>query len=360
MYKARLLRWQGKKSISNTFIYSYSNTTPLRPIHSSQSSTLSIQKIFFKSPKPLAMTDSVETQTRNLPLVVTVETCSGGTYIVTGANVGLGFEAAKHLVALGAAKVIMGVRNVSAGEKAKAEIEAETGKTNVAEVWVLDLASYDSVKAFATKAITELDRIDALIENAAVAINERALAEGHLLSVTVNVLSTFLLGVLLLPKMSESAKQFGILPHIAIVSSGAGFDVKDAWNKIKDDPLVKMDDEEMTVLLTYVAYNCFRPSIRSNSVSRYPLTKLMEIFAVRYLATLIPPSRTGVVVNVLSPGLCKTELSRNAPAAFRSHLADQHEKFGRTAEDGSRTLLHAAVAGKESHGAYLSSCEIAE
>ena len=82
--------------------------------------------------------------------------------------------------------------------------------------------------------------------------------------------------------------------------------------------------------------------------------------AVRHLAPLIPTSHTGVVVNVVCPGLCKTSLSRNAPTAFREHLAAQHAKYGRTAEDGSRTLLYAAVAGKESHGCFLDSCEIAE
>jgi hypothetical protein len=34
--------------------------------------------------------------------------------------------------------------------------------------------------------------------------------------------------------------------------------------------------------------------------------------------------------------------------------------FGRTAEVGSRTELHAAVAGNESHGKYLAACEIRE
>jgi NAD(P)-dependent dehydrogenase (short-subunit alcohol dehydrogenase family) len=93
---------------------------------------------------------------------------------------------------------------------------------------------------------------------------------------------------------------------------------------------------------------------------RYPLSKLLEIMAVRHLAPLMPVSRTGVVINVVCPGLCKTDLSRNAPPAFREHLAVQHEKYGRTAEDGSRTLLHGAVAGKESHGCFLDSCTIAE
>jgi hypothetical protein len=100
----------------------------------------------------------------------------------------------------------------------------------------------------------ELDRIDALIENAGVAISQRILAEGHLMSVTVNVLSTFLLGILLLPKMSESARQYGILPHIVVVTSRVSFDAEEDWNKIKDDPLVKTDDEEMMVLKTYVVF----------------------------------------------------------------------------------------------------------
>ena len=82
--------------------------------------------------------------------------------------------------------------------------------------------------------------------------------------------------------------------------------------------------------------------------------------AIRYLAPLIPVSRTGVVVNAVCPGLCITNLGRNAPPAFREHLAAQHALNGRTAEDGSRTLLHGAVAGKESHGCYLDSCTIAE
>lgn len=196
--------------------------------------------------------DEVANQPHNLPLKATTDTCTGGIYIVTGSNIGLGFEAAKHLVSLGAARVIMAVRNTADGEKARLDIEAATGKIGVAEVWPLDLASYESVQTFATRSGQELERIDALLENAGVAIAQRVLAEGHLLSVTVNVFSTFLLAVLLLPKMRESAERFGIVPHLSIVSSGASFDMQEDWNAIKDDPFVKMDDEKMIVLKTYV------------------------------------------------------------------------------------------------------------
>ena len=95
-------------------------------------------------------------------------------------------------------------------------------------------------------------------------------------------------------------------------------------------------------------------------IIRYPLTKLLEIMAVHYLAPLLPVTQTGVVMNLVCPGLCKTELSRNATPAFRDRIAVQHAEYGRTAEDGSRTLLHGAVAGKESHGCLLDSCEIRE
>ncbi|RHZ53929.1 putative short-chain dehydrogenase/reductase family protein [Aspergillus thermomutatus] len=287
------------------------------------------------------MASAAQTQRRNLPLLATTEICSGRTYIVTGANTGLGFEAAKHLVSLEAAKVILAVRNIGAGEKAKKEIEESTGKTGIAEVWLLDLANYESVKAFARKATTELDRIDAVIENAAVAVPERVLAEGHALSVTVNVLSTFLLAVLILPKMRETAQRYGTVPHLTLVTSRVGFDAKDFWDKIKDDPVKKMDGEDIPPLHTY------------------PLSKVLTTMALRCLATLIPVDR-GVVMNLVCPGLCKTELSRNAPAQFREDLAKRLAEYGRTAEDGSRTLLHGAVAGKESHGCLLHSCEIGE
>jgi NAD(P)-dependent dehydrogenase (short-subunit alcohol dehydrogenase family) len=81
---------------------------------------------------------------------------------------------------------------------------------------------------------------------------------------------------------------------------------------------------------------------------------------VRHLAALIPVSHTGVVINLVCPGLCKTEITRNILANVRKDIAHQLKQFGRTAEDGSCTLIHAAVAGRESHGCFLQSCEDGE
>jgi NAD(P)-dependent dehydrogenase (short-subunit alcohol dehydrogenase family) len=174
-------------------------------------------------------------QALELPIVLSEEACAGRTYIVTGANTGLGYEAAKHLVAFNSTKVIIAVRNVKSGEEAKARIEESTGKTGIAEVWELDLASYASTKAFAKRALG-LERIDALIENAGVGIGRESVSEGQLTTFTVNIYSTFLLAVLLLPKMSEDAKRLGIQPHIAIVTSTMGFQFEQGWAAIKDTP----------------------------------------------------------------------------------------------------------------------------
>lgn len=91
----------------------------------------------------------------------------GMTIVVTGANVGLGKEAARHFVSLGAANVILACRTVSKGEEAKREIESSTKRSNVIQVWQLDLENYDSVKSFAKKLGT-LERLDVLCENAGV------------------------------------------------------------------------------------------------------------------------------------------------------------------------------------------------
>lgn len=202
------------------------------------------------------MSAAIATQPHNLPLAVTTEICAGSTYIVTGANVGLGLEAAKHLVALKSKRVILAVRNVTAGEEAKEQIEKETGNKGIAEVWALDMSSYASVKKFAERANTELERIDAIIENAAVAAvapDAPTTAEGHITQLTVNVFSTLLLAFLLLPKMSKDAKQFGIVPHIAIITSRAGFDEEDDWKKIRDDPVVKAEADDEIKAKAYVS-----------------------------------------------------------------------------------------------------------
>jgi retinol dehydrogenase-12 len=100
-------------------------------------------------------------------LPVPTASFAGETVIVTGANTGLGREAAKHIVRLGASKVILAVRTVSKGEDARKYIEKQTKKTGVMEVWQLDMSSTESIKAFSQRA-NSLERVDVLIANAGI------------------------------------------------------------------------------------------------------------------------------------------------------------------------------------------------
>ncbi|OJD38128.1 short-chain dehydrogenase [Diplodia corticola] len=282
--------------------------------------------------------DLLRDQYKCLPIAPT--DCTGQTIIVTGSNTGIGFEAAKHFVRLNASRVILAVRSASKGQAAKDAIDAATGRPGVAEVWPLDLASNASVRAFAKRAAAELDRIDVLLENAGVALAEWTEAEGTETSVQVNVIGTVLLAVLLLPKLKASAAAFATTPHLTIVTSGIHRTAKFLEGQ-QDDVFAALAENNATYMS-----------------ERYPVSKLLEVYAGRELARLQPVERTDVVINLLCPGLCSTELARNVPWGYWLQIVTMRALVGRSAEVGSRTLLHAAVAGRESHGEVCGDCEI--
>ncbi|KAI3401908.1 hypothetical protein diail_6467 [Diaporthe ilicicola] len=261
---------------------------------------------------------------------------NGQTVIVTGSNTGLGKEAARHFARLGAAKLILAVRNIKAGEAAKADIEKTTQcPAGTVEVWPLDLGDYASVKAFAARAAKDLDRVDVLCENAGIATHKKRVVEGHESTITVNVVSTFLLALLMLPKLKDTARRHkGASPTLTIVSSEVH-----GWCKLPER-------SEPAVIAALDA---------SDDLSeRYPVSKLLEVLVVRQLAPRLRGS--GVTLNMLNPGLCHSELSRD------SGMALEVMKFflARSTEVGSRTLVAAALVGEESHGKYMSDGVVAE
>ena len=90
----------------------------------------------------------------------------GKTVIITGANSGIGLEAAVD-IAKRNARVILACRSVERGEAALADVKKRSGNNNVVFVQ-LDLGSLDSVRAFAAKILEDEPRIDILINNAGV------------------------------------------------------------------------------------------------------------------------------------------------------------------------------------------------
>ncbi|MGH7897339.1 MAG: oxidoreductase [Candidatus Binatia bacterium] len=144
---------------------------------------------------------------------------SGKTIIVTGANSGLGFEAARAFAAKGA-EVILGCRN---SDKAKAASDAIAARHPSArlEIGALDLSSLASVRAFADWFRSRRERLDVLANNAGVmALPRRETADGFEMQFGTNHLGHFALTGLLLPSLlrapgarivsqSSSAHRFG-------------------------------------------------------------------------------------------------------------------------------------------------------
>lgn len=90
---------------------------------------------------------------------------------------------------------------------------------------------------------------------------------------------------------------------------------------------------------------------------RYNLSKLLEVFVVRQLASEMAPNDP-VIINALSPGFCQSTLFRHAPGFLRAVLEIGVRIIGRTSEMGSRSLLAAAAAGRDTHGRYMDNCKL--
>jgi retinol dehydrogenase-12 len=150
----------------------------------------------------------------------------GQTVIVTGSNVGLGLEAARHFYRLGCARLILAVRTPSKGEAAKEDIvRSVTSRSDAAaiEIWELNQSSAASTLAFADRVRAECPRVDALVENAGVGPRAFQLTDdGFEESAQINVLNTFLLLLSLLPRLVETKKKFtSSVPDVTVVTSEA-------------------------------------------------------------------------------------------------------------------------------------------
>ncbi|KAL4779550.1 hypothetical protein BJX76DRAFT_340375 [Aspergillus varians] len=288
----------------------------------------------------------------------------GKTILITGANTGLGREAARHALTLGAEVVILGVRTLTKGEDARADIEASTGLSgkNRVLVWPVDLESFASVSAFSKRAREYVDgggRLDIAIMNAGLASMEWAVTgDGWEKQIQVNVLSTALLCLGLVPLLlgtrsgseSKSETESESRPHLVILASDvhrtAKFPERDSENIL-------------SALNDYDAWK--RSQGIGGPVERYSVSKLLDIFITIELARLVPRDGRGdprVVVNCLTPGFCKSDLLTREKAPWMLKVVQS--LIARTVEEGSKTLLHAATQGGESHGVWFENQAVAE
>jgi len=141
---------------------------------------------------------------------------TGRTVVVTGANSGIGFQAARVLAGRGA-DVVLAVRDTSRGEDAAGRIRAGAPAAKL-DVRRLDLADLASVRAFADGLGEQFeDGLDLLVNNAGVmALPYRTTADGFEMQIGTNHLGHFALTGLLLGELLRRPE-----PRVVTISSGA-------------------------------------------------------------------------------------------------------------------------------------------
>ena len=221
--------------------------------------------------------------------VVPTSSFNGQTIIVTGANSGLGLEASRMLIKLGALRVILACRNLDKGKTAAKDIQTTTGCSNeTLDVWSLDMSNYASVLSFADRAKSELPRLDAMILNAGLYVHKYRLQEGNEEIINTNVISTALLAFLLHPKLQQTATQYHISTHLTITGSELYEVAKFKEAKVPNRQIFEtLNDEEV---------------FDKNKYDRYNVSKLLVMFVLKELSALAPVEKTGVVVDVVAPG----------------------------------------------------------
>ena len=211
----------------------------------------------------------------------------GKTVIVTGASSGLGLEACRAIVHLGASQVILACRNVDKANAAVKDIQASTScPPDTLQVRHLDLSSYASVQAFAEKINSELPRLDALIANAGLGTRTFRKTEDNEETITTNVVSTSLLAFLLHPKLRDTAKKYKTQTHITVTGSEL-YEV------------AKFTERNAPAGELFATLN---DQSKANMSDRYNVSKLLVLFVIRKMAALSPVSSSRVIVNCVAPG----------------------------------------------------------
>jgi len=297
------------------------------------------------------MRDFICDQWTKVPPVVTAD-LAGKTVMVIGANTGLGFEATKHFARMNPARLILGCRNPTKGEAAIERLERETGYQS-AELWIIDLSEFQSIRLFADKFEKDGGRLDILVENAASTpkgIYEET-CDGWESTLQVNYLSPSLLALLLLPRMIQTGKEYGTAPRLVVVTSEVHF-----WAHLDQNVLESPD-----ILKTIGSKEYCTQAIIG---TRYTDTKLLNVFFYRALNDRLPKSSSSVIVNGVNPGYCYSELRRSL-TGFRAIFDWLMEKaLARTSEEGARQIVYGAVGGAEDEdslrGAYISFAAVRE
>lgn len=207
---------------------------------------------------------------------------SGKTFFITGANTGIGFEAAKVFAARGG-RVLLGCRNSKKGEDALARIADAYPGADIALVQI-DLSDLASVQA-AAEVVAREPRLDVLVNNAGVMWNPKTTTkDGFESQFGINHLGHFVLTGLLLPTLEGT-------PNSRIVTVSSGGHRQGNGDLYWDD--INADQE-------------YHPK------KRYYASKLANLFFTYELDRRLRAKDSSTIAVAVHPGGSDTELVRYA------------------------------------------------
>ena len=252
---------------------------------------------------------------------------TGKTALITGANSGLGFEAAKVL-AQRSARVILGVRDAVKGERAMAEILHSAPAADLA-LLPLDLASLASVRSAAAAFAHGHDRLDNLINNAGVmAIPRRMTADGFEMQLGTNHLGHFALTGLLLPLLLRAPAG-----RVATMSSGLHI-------------LGKINFDDMQGEQSYSKWGAYGQSKLANLLFAYELQRRLAATGAPVISVAAHPGYAATNLQAVGPEMEGSQLwAKIMPAANRV--------LAQSAAMGALPMLYAATSPDVRGGDYL-------
>ena len=242
---------------------------------------------------------------------------SGRTFLVTGANTGIGLATATDLARRGG-RVHLACRSAQKGAAAAAQIAAGTGSDEVRSL-PLDLADLASVSNCARAFLALGEPLHVLINNAGIGGTPGRTKDGFELVFGVNHLGHFALTMQLLDCLTASRAR------VVNVASDAHYQAKG------------IDFDRLQ-----------RRTRGITGMAEYAVSKLCNVLFTEELARRL--AGTGVTSYSLHPGVVASDIWRRVPAPVRPLVTRRML----TVEQGARTSLYCATAPEETlrTGAY--------
>jgi retinol dehydrogenase-12 len=244
------------------------------------------------------------------------------TFLVTGANTGIGLATTEALAARGATVMLAG-RSRPKTESVIRDVSSRTGNEKLVFL-ALDLGDLGSVRACADAFLATDRPLHGLINNAGLAGRRGLTASGFELAFGTNHIGPFLLTSLLLGRIRDSAPA-----RIVNVASQAHFRA----------PGIDFDAVR-------------RPTRTRTGISEYGVSKLANVLHAQELSRRLAGS--GVSTYSLHPGVIASDVWRSVPWPIRPLIKLRM----RTPQEGARTSVYCATDAEVAHdsGLYYEDC----